>query len=71
LKDVVLILLFVRDSMIVRIEPLYVMERNAMTMEKNSRNTLIRNRRLIGKENEGKGSFFKEIVKNDGTKAQP
>jgi hypothetical protein len=26
---------------------------------------------LIGKENEGKGRFFKEIVKNDGTKAQP
>jgi hypothetical protein len=34
---------FVSDSIVVRIESLYVRDRNATTMEKKSRNTLIRN----------------------------
>jgi hypothetical protein len=34
---------FVSDSIVVRIESLYVMDRNATTMEKKSRNTLIKN----------------------------
>ena len=34
---------FVSDSIVVRIESLYAIDRNATTMEKKSRNTLIRN----------------------------